>query len=86
MISCGEVVGLATLAAQNMGRTGPIPPGDGGPTWTSLTAVALLLAAISGIVAFVGARQSARPLASGRAVACVLFSFTAAYSVRGWAG
>jgi hypothetical protein len=83
MILCGEAV---ALAAQNMGRTGPIAPDGGGPTWASLLAVALLLAAISGVVAFVGGRQGTRRLAAGWALACALSLLAAAYFLWRLAG
>jgi hypothetical protein len=55
----GEAVGLAALAAQNMGRTGPISPAPGGSPWASLLGVALLLAGISVAVAAVSALRDA---------------------------
>jgi hypothetical protein len=78
MIMCGDAV---ALAAQNMGRTGPIAPSQGGAPWASLLAVALLLAGIRAVVALVSTRRGTRQLATGWAVACALSSLAAAYSL-----
>jgi hypothetical protein len=74
----GEAAGLA---AQNVGRTGPVFLEGGGNAWASLLAVALLLATISGVVAAVSARQGMRRLAWGWTVACVLSLLAAAYGL-----
>jgi hypothetical protein len=77
----GEAVGLAALAAQNMGRTGPISPAPGGSPWASLLGVALLLAGISVAVAAVSVRYGMRRLSRGWAASFLLFSLIAAYSL-----
>jgi hypothetical protein len=77
----GEAVGLAALATQNMGRTGPISPAPGGSPWASLLGVALLLAGISVAVAAVSVRYGMRRLSRGWAASFLLFSLIAAYSL-----
>jgi hypothetical protein len=74
----GEALGLA---AQNVGRTGPISPAPGGSPWASLLGVALLLAGISVAVAAVSVRYGMRRLSRGWAASFLLFSLIAAYSL-----
>jgi hypothetical protein len=78
---CGEAVGLAGLVAQNIGRTGPIPPAPGGSPWPSLLGVTLLLAGISMAVAVVSVRHGTRRLSWGWVASFLLFTLIAAYSL-----
>jgi hypothetical protein len=73
----GEAVGLA---AQNMGRTGPIPPASGGISWSSLLGITLLWAVISTIVAVESANRGMRRRAWGWTASFLVSALVAAYS------
>jgi hypothetical protein len=70
------------LAAQNMGRTGPIPPPTppGGDPWAALLVVALLWALVSEVVATESANLGMRRHAWGWATSFLSASLVAAYS------
>jgi hypothetical protein len=69
------------LAAQNMGRTGPIPPPTpGGDPWAALLVVALLWALVSVVVATESANLGMRRHARGWAASFLSASLVAAYS------
>ncbi len=67
------------LVAQNMGRTGPIPPNLGGISWASLLVIALLCAVMSAVVVGVSVRHGMRRLGWGWTVASVLPALASTY-------
>ena len=80
-LPCSLYGDVVVLAAQNMGRTGPIPPSPGGIQWASLLSVSLLVVGISVAVAVLSARYGMRRLSLGWAASFLLFSLIAAYSL-----
>ena len=74
---CGEAV---ELAAQNIGRTGPISPDRGGITWGSLLFVALLWAVISAIALNVSLEYGMRRRTWAWAASFLVSTLVAAYS------
>jgi hypothetical protein len=73
---------LVCLAAQNMDRTGPIPPPTplGGDPWAALLVGALLWALVSVVVATESANQGMRRRAWGWVASFLAVSLVAAYS------
>jgi hypothetical protein len=76
-----DVVGCLALAAQNMGKTGPIPPPTpAGDPWAALLVGALLWALLSLVVATESANLGMRRRAWGWAASFLAASLVAAYS------
>ncbi len=77
----GASLACLALAAQNVGRTGPIPPQTpGGDPWAALLVVALLWASVSLVVATESANLGMRRHVWGWAASFLSASLVAAYS------
>jgi hypothetical protein len=72
---------VASLAAQRIGRTGPIPEAPGGFSWASLLAIALLLAVISADALAMSLDYGMRQRAWWWASAFLMSTLFAAYSL-----
>ena len=68
------------LAAQNMGRTGPIPPAPGVISWSSLLGITLVWAVISAVVAVESANHGMRRRAWFWIASFLVSTLAAAYS------
>jgi hypothetical protein len=77
---CLSCSGAALLVAQNLGRTGPIPPASGGASWTALLVIALLWAVISAAVMLVSVRSGMRQLVWGWTASLLLGLLVATFS------